>query len=477
MLVAVPGSCLLRVGPALASPGMIRAEAAADTGPQDIFLVDGAPPVRVVFALSDQSCDGPALDTAMGKALAGVLEVESGQRTSSTLQRLVEAQTRPRADEAIDRRICVAWLYGESDTPKRVELGQTRSGWLLARELDAKEGAPTLARLDERRFELLSKDWPALRAMFDAPPGSPRGELVELPQPYVASSVELDSATLRQRIYGRNPTGVHPLSRELSEEQVFLRMPKELDRRRPAGLLVWIHAIDSPQPPLNVIAPACDELGLVIASIANAGNSRDVVNRLQLVLDAVATVSERVPIDPSRVYLTGISGGGRCSSILWSAFPDVFTGAVPIVGLDSYQAAPTGTGQAWAPAFVQPGGSRFALLRKHRLAAISGEADQNFTEMSVRIDGLLRDGLDVRLVHQPGMGHEMCAQESFAEALHWVDEPAQEAFGSAAERAGELLERAKRESGEQRTRLLERAMETAPWSDPAWEAYELLKGP
>jgi hypothetical protein len=449
--------------------------------PGRVFKVEGRPAARVLFSLGDEPIDAPALETEMGKVFAGVLGEMKG---SAKLVRVVEPKTRPRESTPIETRICVAWLFGtvggqgtdEEVEPavKRVEIGRTADGWILAREIDIEDDGLDLARLDETRFLRLSSDWTRFRGTFGEQPSEPPGELVELPQPYVASRLILDSDTLRRRIYGRPPTGVAPLDRVLDEERMFIRLPKGYNPDRPAGLLIWINAGTSGLQPLDVFEPALDELGLICASVENAGNSREIVDRLQLMLDCLETVGIRYLIDDHRIYLTGISGGGRSSSILWGCFSDVFTGAVPIVGLNSYEKAPTGTGKSWAKNFMKPRGKLWSLLRKHRLAAITGANDFNETEMKVRIKGMARGGLDVRLVDQPGLGHEMPSPETFAAALSWVDEPARVAAQERDKDAQLLLERAlKAEDG---TRLLIRVIDTAPWSDAAFKAYDALLG-
>lgn len=448
------------------------------TGPErrgSIFHVHGKPPERVVFAARAESCDGVAPSTRMGRALAGVLDERTGTGVPGLMGNLVESGTRVRDETAVVAPICVAWLFAGGQS-KRVEIGRTEQGWMLARELDAGEDGIDLVRLNERRFALLSADWPALRVPFERAAEYPPGQLVALEQPYVPGAIVLDGPTLRRRLF-RNPGDTAPLDRNLAEERFFVRFPKERDKRRPCGLLVWIHAIDGHEPPLHVIAPVCDDLGLAIVSIADAGNAREVVDRLQLVLDVVATVSARVPIDEHRIYAAGISGGGRCSSIVWGCFPDVFTGAVPIVGLDSYQVTPTGTGRAWRQSYDRPSGVLLGMLRKHRMAGISGANDGNYAEMKARLDLLSRDGQDVHLFEQPGMGHEMPTAETFAEAMRWVDEVACATATKAAEEGAEVLRRARAAEGEARERLLTKVIEESPWSDAAWEAIDLLRGP
>ena len=78
------------------------------------------------------------------------------------------------------------------------------------------------------------------------------------------------------------------------------------------------------------------------------------------------------------------------------------------------------------------------------------------------------------------MAHTLPTPERFAEALGWVDEPVALASGAAAAEAAEQLDAYLARFGglpattEVQRRLLERITTTAPWSDPAWRACELL---
>lgn len=453
--------------------------AVAWADPDRVFRIDGRAPQQAMISLDDDPVDGPALDTAMGRALAGVL-VPLGRPAAAGLGRLVERDTRPRASTEIDARICVVWMYTHSGPDaaladaKRVEIGRTADGWLLAREIDTEEDGLDLARLDETGFARFAEDWPRYRgavgqAQIDRP-----GVVRELAGPYIPSRITLDSDTIRRRIFGQAPT-IEPLDRVLEDERMFIRLPEGYDPTRPAGMVIWIHAVASGEMPLEVFEPALDELGLICASIENAGNTREMVDRFQLVLDCYETIASRYLIDEGRVYLTGISGGGRSSSMLWGCFPDVFTGAVPIVGLNSYDLAPTGTGKAWPRNYARPRGKSWSLLRTHRLAAITGVNDFNAPEMAVRIDGMKRDGLDVRIVEQENLGHEMPSAEIFAEAIGWVDAAVTTAASEREADARKILDRAIKSDGDARERLLNRVIDDAPWSPSAFEAYELLR--
>ena len=74
---------------------------------------------------------------------------------------------------------------------------------------------------------------------------------------------------------------------------------------------------------------ALDEAGLLFVTPEAAGNDAPVLTRrAPLALDAVAGASARWPVDASRVYIGGFSGGARVALRLAMAWPDVFAGAL-----------------------------------------------------------------------------------------------------------------------------------------------------
>jgi dienelactone hydrolase len=231
----------------------------------------------------------------------------------------------------------------------------------------------------------------------------------------------------------------------------------------------------------RIFHEACDELNLIAIGVDNNGNARELTDRLQTHLDSIATIQAHYRIDPRRVYVTGMSGGGRCSSILQLAFPDVFMGAVPIVGLDSYHRTPTGSeGKYWPERLAKPAARWFRLLKHRRFAAITGTMDFNAPEMRTRTQQMKQDNINIRLDIIEGMGHTMPSSEQFHEALKWVDELQQEQIKAAADEAKRALDNfLKRSKGGLATDTKDRIVLIqitidAPWSEAAWEAARLL---
>jgi hypothetical protein len=308
----------------------------------------------------------------------------------------------------------------------------------------------------------------------------PRGEVFELEKPYAAGKVTIDQAMLGERVYGGRKTKLEGSSRELDSEKFYVRLPKGYDPRKPAGLLVWVDPEPGGRPPQE-FDKAADELNIVCIGAADSGNTRMASTRYQLALDVVATAERRFHIDARRVYITGASGGGRVASIMQGCFPDVFTGAVPIVGLSIYRNVPTGTGKMWPAEFGRPQGNLFALLKTRRIGTITGQRDFNHLEIEQTTELYQRDGVDAKMFDDSKMGHEMPTAARFREALLWVDEPWQKLREGEQAAAREALEAAMAKapgSGhapEPVRKPLVKVTEVGPWTDEAWKAVEVLK--
>jgi len=291
---------------------------------------------------------------------------------------------------------------------------------------------------------------------------------LELPSPHIESPIVLDSKTVRSRIRISFPR----LTRVVGQETFRVRLPKNYNPDTPAGVLVWISPNEAGRIP-EIFEPICDELGFIAIGVDLNGNTREITDRLQNHLDSIETLAQHAFIDRDRVYLTGMSGGGRCSGILQLAFPEHFAGAVPIVGLDTYHNAPTGNGaQYWPKRLGKPTGSTMKLVKERRIRSITGSADFNEPEMTLRTKLLSGDGIEAKVDVIEGMGHSMPNALQFSTALRWVDEPRLEAIEQNTKRAEQILDETSDQDPDLagvRRKLIE-VMQMLPYSEQAWQA-------
>jgi hypothetical protein len=477
------------------------ASAAARPGPLDIGS-DRAE--RAIVTATPAFPESRPIDTAMLRALAGVLaDYRAGDLAKLRACLDPTARSSPAANWAELEPICIIHLSARASTvSKRVEVRRREDGEFLLAEIEPqpsagsaspakRPAAPPATPLSRDRFQTLAAAWPMYRGSFDAPnpdepaPAAdaiPRGAVIELPRPYIPAWFTLDKKTLGERFLAGRKTTIEGSVRDLSREKFLARLPRAYDPRHPAGLIVWIDAASAGSPPPE-LAPVADELGLVIIGAAESGNNRPAPERYQLALDAAATASARFHIDPRRVYVAGISGGGRVASILWACFPDVFPGGLGVVGLSHYMRVPSGLGSYYEAAYERPPIKLFELLQSpgHRLAGITGTKEMNYLEIMGTQRQMAKDGLDVRAFEYPGMAHEMATPERCAEAVGWLDEPYRAVRAKEEDSARALLKAYIDAQGDRPAQTdaqraaLAKITDAGPWTDAAWKAVQLLK--
>ena len=315
----------------------------------------------------------------------------------------------------------------------------------------------------------------ALRiAGLRAVPGTPSKELhagATIECTPRAGTLRIDHALLEHRLFtGTLNTGVGT-ERDLTTGRAAIRLPAHVDQENYPGVLLWINGSDDNTLPEQLFA-AADQYGLVLATQVDAGNGTAVPARLQRVCDTLATVCEKVHIDLSRVYVGGISGGGKSATLLAVGFPEIIAGVLPVVGFGTYESttSPDYLGQ-WPPLFTKPRGPHLTLLTSLRFAPITGDKDFNHAPILASTKVFERDKFQLRLFDVPGLGHEMPSPETLQKAIGWLDEPSMQGRKARNERAGALLTA----QGQGRHDALVQATELAPYSASAWTALRELQ--
>jgi len=162
-------------------------------------------------------------------------------------------------------------------------------------------------------------------------------------------------------------------------------------------------------------------------------------------------------------------------------WPEVFAGAVPIVGLNSYhRLEATQPGMFIRAQVAHPKGRRLDLAKTRRFWTFTGETDANRYEIEQRTDRLTFDGFVCKSTTVPGIGHDMPPADELHEAVRWVDEPRREGLEGEVAEANEALVAHNARFGEAipeteaaRASLVEITRKW-PWTQTAWAAAERL---
>jgi len=178
----------------------------------------------------------------------------------------------------------------------------------------------------------------------------------------------------------------------------------------PYGLIVFINSGDDGKNNGN-FKPLLSKYKMIWIGANKAGNERAPLHRVGLALDAVHNMKKLYNIDTDRIYLSGISGGGRASSGLAPAYPDVFNGAIYLIGCNATIGKPP-------PQFVDK------QKRLNSYVFITGTNDFNKGDTNGVLKNYKSQKFERTLyLEVPGMGHDMPPTDWLEKGINYVDEP------------------------------------------------------
>jgi len=216
---------------------------------------------------------------------------------------------------------------------------------------------------------------------------------------------------------------------DIKQESFEVYAPDSYDPNTPFGLMVWISpsssgAIDH-YPGLKALM---EKYKLVWVGANNSGNEHFYESRrVPLALDGSYNMQKLYTIDPDRVYVAGLSGGGRVASITAFHHSDVYAGGIFIIGANYWlqMAVPGKENTYWKPNFPRPRQENLVRAKKFgRYVLLTGDHDGNRVQMHTYYEEGYSKWLDhVLYIQVPEMGHEMPPAEEVEKAIKFLDEP------------------------------------------------------
>jgi tetratricopeptide (TPR) repeat protein len=173
------------------------------------------------------------------------------------------------------------------------------------------------------------------------------------------------------------------LAYRLGEESFEVVVPEGEPPAAGWGLVAWVSPWEFgglSQVAGPTLANVLKDHRMIWVGANRAGNDRPRLDRWGLALDAADRMQRLYRIDPARVYVAGHSGGGRAASALALLYPDVFRGALMMMGVDWYRDLPVSDkpGASWLAPFHKPPQDLLRLARERsRLVLLTGERDFN----------------------------------------------------------------------------------------------------
>lgn len=120
---------------------------------------------------------------------------------------------------------------------------------------------------------------------------------------------------------------------DLAQESFSLYVPASSPPRG-YSLLVFVSPLDTPMIPQSWHW-VLDRHATIVVSAAKSGNSQPIWDRrMPLALAGAFNVMRRYPVDSTKIFIGGLSGGSRVAMRLALDYPDLFHGALLNAGSD-----------------------------------------------------------------------------------------------------------------------------------------------
>jgi len=152
-----------------------------------------------------------------------------------------------------------------------------------------------------------------------------------------------------------------------------------------------------------------DQQNLIYIAANRSGNRILVNRRMVLAILAVQALGQRFEFDTTRIIVSGFSGGGRVASRISTQYPEVFTGALYICGVDFWKKDKT---------------PKVERLIQNRFVFLTGTKDFNRRETRQIQKRYIKAGAQhTKLIEVPDMAHAHPDATYLTEALEFLLEP------------------------------------------------------
>lgn len=216
----------------------------------------------------------------------------------------------------------------------------------------------------------------------------------------------------------------NPGAFDIQKEKYTLLIPPGVGPKTRCGLFVWINAGDTPKIP-EAWKPVLAKRKLIFIGAHKSGNRRSIFDRFRLAIEAAVQLPKRFNIDPKRIYVSGFSGGGRVASCLGVAYPDLFAGTLPFMGVNFYQNITAPSGRTYRLNYL-PHKELLAIAKKNsRFVLVTGSKDFNREGTKAIFDsGFQKEKFaNAAYLEVPGLAHHLPGPVWFEKALKMLDGP------------------------------------------------------
>ena len=184
-------------------------------------------------------------------------------------------------------------------------------------------------------------------------------------------------------------------------------VPENYSSTKPAGIMVNISPLRSGSIPKRW-KPVMDRHNLIWIGANRAGNPVMTMRRMLFAALAPVQIQNHYSVNTDRIFVSGLSGGGRVSSLVAIEFARQFKGAIYICGVNP-------------PRQEQP--VLLDQVRENRFVFLTGSKDFNKDETKRVFARYKKLGVEhIQLMVVPHMSHRNPDADDFEEAIRFLDD-------------------------------------------------------
>lgn len=183
-------------------------------------------------------------------------------------------------------------------------------------------------------------------------------------------------------------------------------VPENYQPDNPPGLLVYISPTPSGEIPRDW-KTVMKEHNLIWVAANGSGNSVMVSRRAVFAMIAPTLIKKQYEFDRERVYLSGLSGGGKMASMVATDNAHLFKGAIYNCGVDFWK---------------QDSPKRFEQIKQNHYVFVTGTLDQALEPTKRVFKQYRKAGVEnIKLMVIRNMTHRNPNRFKFAEAIAFLD--------------------------------------------------------
>lgn len=183
-------------------------------------------------------------------------------------------------------------------------------------------------------------------------------------------------------------------------------VPESYSSERPAGLLVYVSPSPSGEIPSRWKS-VLDDHNLIWISANNSGNRVLLSRRVLFAIVGPTVVKQNYVIDDERIYVSGLSGGGKTASMVAIDHAKLFKGAIYNCGVEAWRVD--------QPEMIEQ-------IRTNHYVFVTGDFDQALESTKRVYRAYKKAGIgNSKLMVIRNMGHQNPERHEFDKAIRYLD--------------------------------------------------------